>query len=121
MLNEPFTHTDDNKRARINLNPQFTDQPLLPADVVDEPGVAPLQVTQRLVGNVIAKTPDIRAPGTLPQEHRIIKALVRHGALPHITKWTNAVLSGRVHPRARDLLAGHLRAGLLQKRDAVAD
>ncbi|KOO53540.1 hypothetical protein Ctob_016430, partial [Chrysochromulina tobinii] len=106
---------DDSKRALIALNPQTTPRPLTAADVADEPGKAPLRATARDIEKAARGLRDICASGTLPMDNRVIKAMLRHGALQSTTTWVNAVLSDTAHPIFHSVLAGATRAGLLQK------
>jgi hypothetical protein len=55
----------------------------------------------------------------LPEDNRIIKAIVHHGGLHHVTKWLNAIAADAVHPIAREMLAGACRAALIAKLDAA--
>ena len=110
----------DAQRALIGFNAQVPHRALTPADVADEPGVAPITFKAAQVKKAAARLHDLKAPGTLPQDNRHIKALMRHGALPYVTKWINAVVSDRAHPIVRDLLAGAVRAALTAKVDTVS-
>ena len=88
-------------------------------DVADEPGTPPLQVTSTTVAKVLRSLPDIRAPGTLPEDNRVLKAIEQHGGVHGLTGMVNACLRDVGHERTRDMLAGHVRSALLQKRDPV--
>ena len=112
---------DSAKCALINLNPQCDGRPpLTDADVADEPGHAPLQLKQALVAKVVAGLPDLRAPGTLPEDNRIIKLVGAHGGLAALTTLVNACCRDAGSARSREILAGAVRAGLLQKIDPVS-
>jgi hypothetical protein len=54
-------------------------------DVADEPGTAPIQFTERQVTRAAEGLHDLKAPGTLPEDNRLIKMLVRHGGAAAIT------------------------------------
>jgi hypothetical protein len=112
---------DSAKCALINLNPQCDGRPpLTDADVADEPGHAPLQLKQALVAKVVAGLPDLRAPGTLPEDNRIIKLVGAHGGLAALTTLVNACCRDAGSARSREILAGAVRAGLLQKIDPIS-
>jgi hypothetical protein len=110
---------DDSKRAVIAFNTQRPHRPLTAADVADEPGYDAIQCTQRQVEHEAAALHDLKAPGTLPQDNRLLKMLIRHGAAKPITTWINSVLRGVAHAIAAALLAGAIRAALLAKLHAV--
>ena len=112
-------HTIESMRAVIAFTPQRPFRPLTADDVADVPGQQPLQFTQRQVEHAAAAQHDLKAPGTLPQDNRIIKMLVRRGGARPITAWMNSVAAGVAHPIAADLLAGAVRAALLAKLHAV--
>ena len=110
---------DVSKRALINLNPQDAPRVLTDADVADEPGVEPIQFSYKVVDAAARKLRDIKAPGTLPEDNRIIKMIICHGGLHAVTGWLCAVARDQVHPIAKEMLAGACRAGLNQKLHAV--
>ena len=111
--------TDAAKCTLINLNPQDDGRPLTDAHVADEPGQAPLQVKQSLVAKVASNLPKIRAPGSLPEDNRIITLVASHGGLIGLTAMVNACCRDEGSARSRDILAGAVRAGLLQKIDPL--
>ena len=43
--------------------------------------------------------------------------IVAHGGLHHVTKWINAACRDELHPSFAELVAGAVRAGLMQKID----
>ena len=106
-------------RALFGFNNQTVRDPLLPCDVADEPNVTAIQYKPKLVDKVINSLHDLRASSTLPEDNRITKLVANNGGLPHITKWINAVSTDRSHPIARDILAGAVHSGMLQKLDPV--
>jgi len=111
---------DESKCALIGLNPQGDGRPpLTEADVADEPGHAPLQVSPQLVAKAAAGLHDIRAAGSLPEDNRILKAVAIHGGLTALTAMVNACCRDVGSDRSRDMLAGAVRAGLLQKTDPI--
>ena len=124
-LGDPFnppprwTHPrqDSSKCTLINLNPQDDGRPLTNAHVANEPRHAPLQVKQSLVAKVTSKLPKIRLPGSLPEDNRIITLVASHGGLVGLTAMVNACCRDVGSARSRDILAGAVRAGLLQKID----
>ena len=63
---------------------------------------------------------DLRAPGTMPEDNRILKAIYAHGGADGLFKGVHALCQGRVHPTVRSLLTA-LRAALLEKRDMVTN
>lgn len=94
----------DSKRALIGFNPQTPHRELTPEHVADEPGHAPIQFTAKLVQKAAAQLRDLRAPGTLPQDNRIIKAIIRQPrGLKAVTEWANAVAADQGGATARDL------------------
>ena len=108
------------QRALIDFNPQTAHRPLTAEHVRDEPGVKPIQFTYKQVEKAGRNLHDIRAPGSLPEDNRIIKAVLRHGGLHAVTDGIiNASARDQGHPLARDILAGAVRAGLMAKLDPV--
>ena len=110
---------DSSKCTLINLNPQDDGRPLTDAHVANEPRHAPLQVKQSLVAKVASSLPKIRAPGSLPEDNRIITLVASHGGLVGLTAMVNACCRDVSSARSRDILAGAVRAGLLQKIDPL--
>ena len=111
--------TDDARRALIGFNNQTPRRTLTPAHVANEPGKALIQFKPTLVDRAVRRLRDIKAAGTLPEDNRIIKMIVAHGGLHHVTKWINAACRDELHPSFAELIAGAVRAGLLQKIDTV--
>ena len=114
---DPKKH--DSKRALIGLNPQRAHKPLTGAHVANKPGVAAIQFTPAQVDKAARNLRDIKAAGTLPEDNRLIKCLVKHGGCSAVTTWINATCRDEGHPIARDLLAGAVRAALNAKCDPV--
>jgi len=92
-------------KALVGLYRQVAAHPLQPEDVANEPGYAPVQVTAKLVRDAALHLHDIKAPGTLPQDNRLIKAVIRTGGLNSVTGWINAVCRcpESVHPFIREM------------------
>ena len=110
----PHTHT--HKRALIGFNPQTAHRPLTAEHVANEPNVPPIQFTYKQVDKAVRNLHNIRAPGSLPEDNRIIKAIVRHGGLHAVTDGVvNACVCDQGHPLAHDILAGTVCAGRMAK------
>jgi hypothetical protein len=107
------------KRTIIHHHPQVPHRPLTPAITADAPGVAPLSFTTHHVTRAAKSLSDLKAPGTLPEDNRIIKAIVAHGGAHAVASWTSSVAADRAHPIARDLLAGAARSALVGKFDPL--
>jgi hypothetical protein len=97
----------------------LTPAQITPADTADEPGHAPIQFKPSAVARAARGLSDIKAAGTLPEDNRIIKMIIEHGGLHYVTAWVNAACRDELHPLFGELLAGAVRAGLLQKLDTV--
>ena len=105
----------DSKRALIGFNSQRPHRELTAEHVADEPGTAPISFTNQQVERASSGLHDIRAAGTLPEDNRIIKAIMRQGGLHPVTAWMNQIACDKAHPILRDLLGGALRAALTAK------
>ena len=111
----------DTLRALIAFNNQVPLRQLTPEIMQDEPGVEIISFTTAQVKKVGMGLGDLRAAGTLPQDNRLIKMVLRHGGLEPITGWFNSsICRDRAHPLARDLIAGGRRAALIAKVDPVS-
>jgi len=79
------------QQALINLCPHQHANPLGDADTADEPGTAPLEIQRKAFNTVMEGLTDLRAPGTMPEDNRILKAIYAHGGADGLFKGVHAL------------------------------
>ena len=109
------------QRHCVGFNKQVPHKVLTAEHVADHDKVPAIQFTVKQVVDAGRGIHDLRAPGTLPEDNRLLKMILKQGGAPHVTMWINAVARDKVHPIIRNILAGGVRAALIAKIDDVTN